>query len=260
MRKLKKQMIKINIVSLLILLLLSCNKDNVQNCDENKRVFSTSFESVTDFDGFYITPQNHLGTTFHELTDSIVHSGVYSHRAWIKGANEASTNNSNHRGYPTVQFQKTPKGSFKTPCYVSLWVWLDMELNVNPTGEDDWFSFATFTDDETDNWARTVLVNLSADGFVHLQHTTNQGEQNSVFQTSTLTFPQREWVELKIFLDFSDNGYAKVWQNGELVSYAKIGNITNKLSQAHFGLYCSPQLSTGEVFNDDLEIIEVNHE
>ena len=135
-----------------------------------------------------------------------------------------------------------------------------MELEENPTGEDDWFSFATFTNDESDNWYRTVLVNLSADGFVHLQHTTNQGEQTSIFQTTDIAFPQREWVELKIYLDFRDNGYAKVWQNNELVSHAEIGHITNKLSQAHFGLYCAPQLTTGVVFNDDLTINEVDGE
>ncbi len=257
-------MIRISIVVVLIFLLTSCDRDsnNVQNADEYKRRFATSFESVTDFDGFYITPQNHLGTAFHALTDSNVYSGVYVHRAWIEGSNPASTltTNNNHRGYPTVQFQKTPEGPFKTPCYVTLRVWLDMELNANANSEDDWFSFATFTDDKTDNWARTVLVNLSTDGFVHLQHTTNQGEQTSIFQTSDITFPQRQWVELKIFLDFGEDGYAKVWQNGELVAHAKIGNITNQLAQAHFGLYCSPQLSTGEVFNDDLEIIEVDNE
>ncbi len=257
-------MIKIIAISILVLLIFSYTKisNNVENRYEYKRKFSTSFESVKDFDGFYITPQNHLGTTFHELTSSNVHSGNYSHRAWIKGLNPASTlmTNNNHRGYPTVQFQKTKKGPFKTPCYVSLWVWVDMELNKNKKTEDDWLSFATFTDDETDNWARTVLVNLSADGFVHLQHTTNQGEQNSIFQTSTITFPQKQWVELKIFLDFGDDWYAKVWQNGKLVSHAKIGNITNKLSQAHFGLYSSPQIKTGEVLNDDLKIIEVNNE
>ncbi len=252
-----KKIIRINIVFVLILLLVSCSKDSnsVQKTDEYRREFATSFESVKDFDGFYITPQNHLGTTFHELTNLNVYSGNYSHRAWIKGANPTSTPtvNNNHRGYPTVQFQKTKEGSFETPCYVTLRVWLDMELK-----ENDWFSFATFTDDETDNWARTVLVNLSADGFVHLQHTTNQGESSTIFQTSDITFPQRQWVELKIYLDFSDDGYAKVWQNGKLVSHAKIGNITNKLSQAHFGLYSSPHLSTGEVFNDDLKIIEVD--
>ncbi len=257
-------MIKINIIAILILLLFSCNKESRDFVisKQAKREFITSFESVKDFDGFYITPQNHLGTTFHELTNSNVHSGSYSHRAWITGSNKASTSkvNNNHRGYPTVQFQKTKEGPFKTPCYISLWVWLDMELNKNKKREDDWFSFATFTDDETDNWARTVLVNLSADGFVHLQHTTNQGEQNSIFQTSEITFPQRQWVELKIFLDFGDDWYAKVWQNGKLVSYANIGNITNKLSQVHFGLYSSPQIWTGEVFNDDLKIIEVDGE
>ncbi len=256
--KFNKKMIRINIIFVLIFLFFSCNRD----CEGYKRVFVTSFESIEDFKGFYITPQNHLETTSHELANTNVYRGTYAHRAWIHGSNPASTSttNNNHRGYPTVQFQKTPGGPFKTPCYVSLWVWLDMELNENSTGEDDWFSFATFTDDETDNWNRTVLVNLSAAGFVHLQHTTNQGKQDSIFQTSTTAFPQKEWVELKIFLDFRNNGYAKVWQNGELVSHAKIGNITNKLSQAHFGLYCSPQLSTGEVLNDDLEIIEVDHE
>jgi hypothetical protein len=75
-----------------------------------------------------------------------------------------------------------------------------------------------------------------------------------------LTFPQKEWVELKMYLDFRDNGYAKVWQNGQLVSHANIENITNKLSQAHFGLYCSPQLVTGTLYNDDLIIKEVDGE
>jgi len=263
-----KKIIKINIFSLLIISLLFYSYSNNSDItrpindisDNQKKEFTSSFESVNDFDGFYITPQSHLGTTFHELSKSNVHSGTYAHKAWINGANPISTGNNNHRGYPTVQFQNTTEGVFQTPCYISLWVWLDMELKNNKNSEDDWFSLATFTDDESDNWSRTVLVNLSADGFVHLQHTTDQGEQTSIFQTNKITFPQKEWVELKIYLDFRDNGYAKVWQNGELVSHSKIGNITNKLSQAHFGLYCSPQLSTGVVFNDDLLIKEVDNE
>jgi len=264
-------MIGINILVLLMSLsFFSCDKasesvDLIDNTPDiatiQKKEFVSSFESVSDFDGFFITPQNHLGTTFHDLTDSKVYSGDYAHKAWIDGDNLQSTaSDKNHRGYPTVQFQNTNEGVFKTPCYISLKVWLDVELEKNTAGEDDWFSFATFTDDESDNWARTVLVNLSADGFVHLQHTTNQGEQTSIFQTTDIAFPQKEWVELKMYLDFRDNGYAKVWQNGELVSHSEIGNITNKLSQAHFGLYCSPQLSQGVVFNDDLVIREVDGE
>lgn len=253
-----KKIIEINILLIFIgLVSISCNKDS---SNSEKREFESSFETVDDFSGFYITPQGHLGTTFHELSDSIVHSGKFAHKAWFEGANPPSTVNinNNHRAYTTVQFKNTPKGSFTTPCYITLWVWLDIDLEKSTTGgEDDWFSFATFSDDESDSWKRTVLVNLNADGIVHLQHTEDQGKQTNIFQTTDLIFPQKEWVELKMYLDFSADGYAKVWQNDELVSHAKIGNISNKLSQAHFGLYCSPQMLSGTVYNDDLVIREV---
>lgn len=224
--------------------------------------FITGFESESDFSGFYMTPQAHKNTAFHELSNSIVHSGNYAHKAWITGANPPSnaTTDNNHRGYPTVQLQKTEVGSFQTPIYVTLWVWLDIELRVNPTGEDDWFSFATFTDDETDNWSRTVLVNLGHEGFVHLMHTTNQNVKEHIFQTNKISFPKRQWVELKIYLDFSNEGYAKVWQDGQLVSHANISNINNQLAQAHFGFYSAPQLESGVVYNDDLKIEMVRSE
>ena len=260
-------MVKIIEIKVLIffigILSTSCNKDIANPINREKKEFISSFESVDDFSGFYITPQGHKGTTYHELSDSIVHSGTYAYKAWVTGANPPSTVlvNNNHRGYPTIQFQKTTEGIFKTPCYITIWVWLDMELQENTIGgDDDWFSFATFTDDETDNWSRTVLVNLNYNGFVHLQHTTDQGQQTSIFQTTGLTFPQKEWVELKIYLDFRNNGYAKVWQNGELVSHANVGNITNKLSQAHFGMYAPPQITSGIIYNDDLKITEVDGE
>lgn len=259
-----KKMIGINVLIFLVgLFSNSCNKDSaVPTISNEMKMFKSSFETKDDFSGFYITPQGHLGTTFHELSDSIVHSGIYSHRAWIDGANPPSiTENNNHRGYPTIQLKNTLGGSFISPCYITFWVWLDMDLQASTTGgEDDWFSFATFTDDESDNWDRTLLVNLSHDGYVHLQNVPKQNEQEHEFQTSSITFPQKEWVELKVYLDLNNGGYAKVWQNGQLVSHAKIGNITNKLSQAHFGLYCSPQLRKGTVYNDDLIIKEVDGE
>ncbi|MBC8769877.1 polysaccharide lyase [Arenibacter sp. BSSL-BM3] len=259
-----KRMIGINVLIFFVgLISNSCNKNSaVPTTSNEKKLFKSSFETIDDFSGFYITPQGHLETTFHELSDSIVHSGIFSHRAWIDGANPPSiTENNNHRGYPTIQLKNTLGGSFISPCYITFWVWLDMDLQASTTGgEDDWFSFATFTDDESDNWDRTLLVNLSHDGYVHLQNVPKQNEQEHEFQTSNITFPQKEWVELKVYLDLSNGGYAKVWQNGQLVSHAKIGNMTNKLSQAHFGLYCSPQLRKGTVYNDDLIIKEVDGE
>ena len=248
-----------HVLSIVFLLLLvsSCNKKNLE-----KRTFSSSFETVDDFAGFYLTPQGHKGTTYHGLSDSIVHSGTYSHKAWITGANPPSINeNNNHRGYPTVQLQKTDDGAFVSPCYVTFWVWLDIDLQASTDGGvDDWFSFATFTDDKTDDWDRTVLVNLSHDGFVHLQNVPRQNEQEHIFQTTSTTFPQNEWVEIKVYLDFTNKGYAKVWQNGELVSHAEIKKTKNRLAQAHFGMYCAPQLTSGVVYNDDLTIEMVDGE
>jgi len=59
------------------ILLISCNKDSEVPLEADKREFISSFESVDDFKNFYITPQGHLGTTFHELSDSIVYSGEF---------------------------------------------------------------------------------------------------------------------------------------------------------------------------------------
>ncbi|MDH5598339.1 MAG: hypothetical protein OEY34_04395 [Cyclobacteriaceae bacterium] len=255
---------KVKLLSGIVLLgvlqsgLLSCSKENPL-----KRTFTSSFENVSDFDGFYITPQGHLNSSFHDLSDSIVFTGSLAHRAWIKGSNPPSTStvNNNHRGYPTVQLYKTSGGSFTTPCYITFKVWLDMPLQASQNGgENDWFSFATFSDDETDGWARTILVNLSYDGHLHLQHVPNQGQQQYIFQTSTVVFPQKEWVEVKVYLDFGKGKYAKVWQNGVLVSHAHIENINNQLSQAHFGLYAPPQIESGVVFNDELIIEMVDGE
>lgn len=249
---------------LFISVFISCDKNSLNPTVETgvKKEFKSSFESVEDFTGFYLTPQSYMGTTFHGLSDSIVHTGIFAHKAWIDGSNPPSiTTNNNHRGYPTIQLQNTSDGVFKTPCYVTLWVWLDMDLKESANGGiDDWFSFATFTEDESDDWKESVLVNLSHDGYVHLMHVPTQGKQEYLFQTTSVSFPQKQWVELKMYLDFSNDGYAKVWQNGVLVSHAKVEKSKNQLAQAHFGMYSPPQMVRGMIFNDDLIIQEVDNE
>ncbi len=227
------------------------------------RTYSTSFETVSEFTdpGFYIVPQNYMGTSSHDLSTDRAVTGTYSHKAWVYGANADSTTvNNNHRGYPTIQLHKLPEGGFRTPCYITLWVWLNMPLTTH-SPENQWFSFATLTPDSSDAWSRTVCVNLSYDGFVHLMHVPNQGEQTRIFQTNTLTFPQSQWVQLKIYIDFStSNGYCKVWQDGVLVSHALVNGGDGYLQQAHFGLYCAPSISSGTIYNDDLVIEEVSGE
>lgn len=236
---------------MLMVLVSFCKEDEHEF---SGRTFRSGFESVDDFDGFYIETQNHMGSASHDISTEQVHSGTFAHKGWIYGANAPGDplNNTNHRGYPTIQFQKTPGGSFKTPCYVELWVWLDM--NFKP---GEWFSFMTLTPDSTDNWARTVLINLSDENIVHLMHVPEQGQGVRIFQTTTVKFPMKEWVKLSVCLDLDAvNGYAKVWQNGTLVSHARVSGGNGRLAQAHFGLYAPPSMTSGVIFNDDLLIRE----
>jgi|CXWL01.1.fsa_nt_gi hypothetical protein len=226
------------------------------------RIFTTSFESINDLANFYIVPQNHMNSSSHQQSTEVVHSGTFSHKAWIYGVNPESTatQNNNHRGYPTIQFQKTSGGVFHTPCYISFWVWADMGLAAH-TPENQWLSFATLTTDSTDSWSRTILANLSYDGFLHLMHVPLQGQSDWLFQTTTVKFPQKQWVKIKIYLDTRPNiGYVKLWQNDTLVSYSKISDGNGVLAQAHFGLYAAPSVSSGVIYNDDLEIRETDGE
>jgi len=249
---------------LFLVLFLNCKKNfslNTSSTPTNYtyRTFSSSFESINDFSSFFIVPQNYMNTSSHQLSTEQVHSGTYSHKAWIYGANPESTptQNNNHRGYPTIQFQKVKGGVYHTPCYISFWVWVDMALTAH-TPENQWLSFATLTTDSTDAWSRTILVNLDYNGYMHLMHVPLQGEKIWIYQPFTLPFPQKKWVNIKVYLDTRPKvGYAKVWQDGTLVSYANIADGNGILAQAHFGLYAAPSVSAGTIYNDDLEIKEV---
>ena len=220
--------------------------------------FRSSFESASDFAGFYVVPVEPDSSAAHQLDDGEVLTGEFSHFAWIVRSNEGSTAgaNRNHRAYPTIQFHKTPGGVLSTPLCVSLFVWADFDLKDRPgSQEDQWFSLATFTDDVSDQWRRTILVNVSHDGLVHLQHVPQQGQQNHIFQSTNMIFPYQQWVHLEIELDFSSAGYAKVWLDNTLVSHANVEATRNQLAQAHFGLYAAPSLSSGEIRNEDVSII-----
>ncbi|MBI5076402.1 MAG: hypothetical protein HZB62_14725 [Nitrospirae bacterium] len=181
--------------------------------------------------------------------------GNNSHKGWIYAANPPSTltQNNNHRAYPTIQLYKTAGGAYKTPVLIEFWVWLDVNLSPG-----EWFSFATLDHTTSDSWD-AVLVNLSDQGFVHLMHVPYSGQGERTFQTSTLKFPMKQWVKLTVSLHFdSDRGYAKVWQDDQLVSQADVKRGAGFLTQAHFGLYAPPSLSSGVIYNDDLLIKEEN--
>lgn len=261
-----------------------------------RRVFRTSFERIEDVFGSYIVPSPYLGTTYHELSASRVVSGAWSHHAWMQGTNPVRPGeNTNHRGYATLQFQRTPEGPFRERVFLELSVWLDVDLAH--AAERSWFSFATLCSYEDDVWPRVHLVNLDADGFVHVMHAPRQAQGlQELFQTRDIRFPMRRWVRLSIFVDYtSDNPHGgphlTVWQDGRRVSSARFdprlslegvdrslwpacldgwegGRIEDAearcglrwrggMAQAHFGLYAPPLLDRGEVYNDDLVLYEL---
>ena len=226
------------------------------------RVFSSSFESISDFDGFYIVPPNQYGTASHEQSTEQIRTGTYSHKGWIYGANPPPPPDTNHRGYPTVQFHKMAGGSFVCPCTVRFYAWLEMPLDE----PGEWFSFATLARSPSDSAWDAVIVNVSAanpapgtvaGGVLHLMHAPSAGLREPAFQTSTILFPTQQWVEIEIYIDLDPvNGQAIVWQDGQMVSAAPVTGASGKLEQAHFGLYADAHVASGVVYNDDLEITE----
>jgi hypothetical protein len=252
----------------ILILSLSCSFPSPTFLGEN-RTFTTSFESLSDFTNFYITPLNSYDSN-QELSTELAIDGQYSHKAWIvtsRADNNDGLEYKPHRAYPTIQLDKIKNGIFRTPCLISLWVYLDINLQ-DRNGIDDWFSFITLSPDTSDNWSRTVLVNIVPDGYIRLVHVPDQGKQEYIYQVNSesdqnglLLFPYRTWVRLDILIDFDPkSGYAKLWQNGILVSHAKVNGGNNGLAQAHFGLYASAAIQSGTIYNDKLRIIELSNE
>lgn len=256
---------------LLPFLLAGCqtpHSRDLRDPDAPPRVWTTSFESVDDFQGFFIENASNWDSA-QELAGTGAYEGLSYHRAWVTGPRDAHNDGTEyrpHRAYPTLQFQKTPEGTFPTPCLVTLWVWADMVLVDRPAGAiDDWLSLATLSPDATDLWARTVLVNLTPDGYLKLVHVPTQGQQERTFQVDAasdpggdLRFPHKTWTRLDIYLDLdASKGQARVWQNGEPVSAARVQGGSGRLAQAHFGLYASAAVAEGEVGNDALRVLQM---
>jgi hypothetical protein len=213
-------------------------------------LYATGFESDTDLAGFYVTPQSPL--TRHEIRSGAGRTGNRGHVAWLTGATGVEpVDGPNHRGYPTIQLQKRPGETCTTPCVVEFWVRLE---NVT-LARGEWFSFATFSTDPSDRWSRVITVNLGSEGWLHLFHVPEQGEGNRELQRTDVPFPQGRWVRITTWLDLDpEHGAAAVWQDGVLVSAARVHGGDGSLDQMHFGLYAPPSLTRGTVANDDIAV------
>lgn len=279
------RMIKLPLAVVAILVISGCSTPGTEQealypqptYQGSGRTFTLTFNSIEEFTatGFYHeSGEDYDSRSTLSETGDPVKEGAVSHKAVILLARDTDNNSTTgykpHRAYPTLQFQKATDGIYRTPCLVTLWVYLDTpELRDLPDGQvDDWISLVTLSPDPADTWSRTVVVNLVHDGYLRLVHVPEQGEQQRIYQLEAADdpagehrFPQREWVRLDILIDFAETeGYAKVWQNGHLVSHAAVNGGNGGLAQAHFGLYASAALASGTVYNDRLRITEVDDE
>jgi hypothetical protein len=265
------QIFKLQLYLSLLLVVAACTDINKPSFKGPNRTFESSFESLDDFKGFYVESGPSFDSNQQLVSDSVM-DGMFSHKAWI--LKSRAVNNDGliylpHRAYPTIQFQKTKDGIFRTPCLLTLWVNLDVTLKQRPKGSiSDWFSLITLTPDQSDNWTRTVVVNLTPDGYLKLVHVPNQGEQKWIYQadsinnpSKSLQFKMKSWNRIDVLIDFdAQNGYAKLWQNGQLVSSAKVNGGNGGLAQVHCGLYACAALEYAVIYNDKLRIMEINSE
>jgi|GEM_PF-943107 len=257
--------------------------------------FSSGFENVSDFNGYYITPQNSTGVS-HGLTGTVKYSGNYSHYAFITAANTpVPYTNTNHRGYPAVQLYKD-KGVFSGVVFCEFMARINIDLYDE--ADKNWLSFATLCTYSDDQWQRTLQVNIDRNYRLNVMHVPEQmAFAQDILENTSVVFPRNTWVKISVVIDFSDMNqygkpYIKAWQDGVLVSGATFNPRVNPetidplwwpsclagwapsqgiaqaesmcslvyaggLAQAHFGLYAPPLLASGEVWNDDLAIYEI---
>lgn len=219
-------------------------------------LITVPFESLAEAEGWYVTPKSRL--THQELSGELVHQGRLAHKAWVTGANTENTeiDGPNHRGYPTIQLYKYPRGCV-TPCLLDLWVWADIPLR-----RGEWWSAATITASTSNAWVGQ-LVNVGTEGWLHTMHVPAPGQSERVYQRSDVVFPARSWVHVRILVDYrASGGGIALWQDSTLVSVARIDpsldrNGQGVLNQAHFGLYTPPSIASGVIYNDILVISEM---
>lgn len=213
-------------------------------------VFRTGFERDRDLAGFYATPQSPM--TRHEVQRGRVHRGRRAHVGWLTGAiGSEPVDGPNHRGYPTIQLQRTARGACSTPCLVQFWA----RINGWDLKRGEWLSLATFSSDGSNRWSRVITVNVGWEGWLHLFHVPDHGVARRRLQRTDVPFPPRRWVRITVWLDLdAKHGAAAVWQDGRLMSVARVRGGDGTLDQMHFGLYAPPSVTHGVVRNDDVAV------
>jgi len=259
--------------------------------------YTNGFNTLADFTGMYIEPQNNQGTSTHELTTEKSLEGGFSHKAWMYGTNPVvSGTNTNHRAYPTFQMNNTPFGIATGATLIDFYVWVD--INLFNQAEKNWLSLATFSSYSDQYWPHSYLINVDKDYKMGFQHVpVHEQSTPDIFHNTSIVMPSNQWVRVTVYIDYTsantfNSPTIALWQDGVMVMASKFNHriepsayapadqpacasgwngqllidlenmcsfvYTGGLAQMHFGLYTPPLLSSGTIYNDALTVQKLN--
>lgn len=222
-------------------------------------------EEYSEFNGFHVEPLVQTDVE-HDLLAENVFDGQKSHKAWMKAI---KTGGDNHRAYATVQLQNAGfDRGFSPYCLMDFWAYVDVDMFDE--ADKDWVSLATFTSYEDNTWPRSVLLNLDRDYGLHIQHRNVNTDAFPVYGDPRFTFPRSQWNRITILTDYTFAPQKPVlvtWIDGVerirteftdrlsgLEEEANDYNYYGGMVQFHAGLYAPPLLTSGTMYNDNLQI------
>lgn len=171
--------------------------------------------------------------------------GDHMYKGWI-----TETVGPSHRAYPILHGDE----HYTAETYIvnRFYVWADVEL----TGSQ-WFHFATWSADPNWNiWTMSILRGDGDDHRIEVAHLWNGGSAE-IIDPSAHTFPLRQWVRFTKYIDFSGDGYMRLWMDGVPIFEGhgdRISGYEDWLLRAHWGLYASGSVASGVQYNDSIQI------
>lgn len=165
---------------------------------------------------------------------SSIYAGDCVYKGWISEAADSS-----HRAYPVLHTD------IPTPLVNSFMVWLDVDFSQ--LDEYEWVHFGTWADNP--NWEVHTMAVL-ANGRLEMAHL----DYSYIGPSPQPIFPARKWVRLTVYLDYTNNGYVRVWQDGVPIFEGNFASQSGSLMRAHWGMYASGPVDNGVQYNDEIQI------
>jgi len=160
--------------------------------------------------------------------------GAHVYKGWPVAAQAES-----HRAYPGFH------SDIPSPLINSFWVY--QELDYDQLTAPEWVHFATWGNN-VDWEVHTMSVRDRRLEMAHLSW-------SWIGPTPQPDFPLDRWVHFTAYIDYTDNGYIRVWQDGVPVLE---GNYTarsgNNLMRSHWGWYSSGSIDQGVQYNDEIRV------